>query len=1084
MIARFIEAVRELLGGVTPTAEEIADILWLAGKLEGAKSARRSAEASSPSEIAPADKPPHPETKDAATPPDESVAPSEANSTAHPKQTTRLHPRYSQVTDSVESDITGRVLYVQGGRALPGAMQIANALRYFNHKIPSRREFIFDEEATVNYIADSGIWHAVMRPSQARWPELAIIVDGAAASMEIWEETVSELILLLERQGAFRDVRTWFFINDDKRTWLQSTKAPRADELQKRSPSELIDPTGERLFLVVSDCVSQGWYNGVVKQMLIRWGHNAPLAILQVLPQGLWRQTALGPSILRLSAPARGVPNYQLRQRARHPALEPASKEELPIPVITMEPRAIERWAAFVSGMPGAWVPGTLLPDRMSEQDDSRDAPLPASLPQDITARAEQLVGRFRANATPTAQRLASYFAAAPIPHLDLPVMRLIQQEMLPESGQVHLAEVLIGPLLKSNHLASFSDSDNGVVYEFEDGVRDLLINTVPRSRTSEIVNRISEFLGRRTGTAREFPAIIEDASSPEAVLISKGSEALAVISDSVLRRISWPYEPISNGTLHDAKFPLLSLKDINDPILLAKRVLNARDAVSEYIRQQLSPALKQRLRDLDQSGSLNDNVRNFLLNELNRVLHRPDLYSEARFEHVKLRPEVRNLIRWQTSAQSWVRINRLLLECAYPEALVASIQINCLAENTSHSEALESLRGEFEHEYRYLVDYEKLEATSLDRKSDNVLMNGVPYYDVILQNSYKLSTYMLNNWVHPLSYLRSLAPEADFSFEADIIPKIWKEIGFFPVIKNSEPEPIGYPVTAATMLLVYNRKLFEDVRHKAAYRSEYSEDLIPPATWEQFRRIARYFTMPDEATFGVVLQGRDNFLHFEWCNLAYNWGGGVMKKRYGWEGDADTPILIDSPETVAATKYYVSLKPYNYGDFFSTGQVEQQELMRTKKIAMAIMWSDSFYPLLQNRDAENFGFAPLPGSLSVIAGTTYFVSRYSRHPKESMQYILRMMKTETQVELAKRGLISALGSVYYNSEVVKLPYTRAVLESLKRGVRMLDTSKESADIMTATTAAIRRIWDAKVSAEKGLVEARRDIEEALQRAY
>jgi len=59
---------------------------------------------------------------------------------------------------------------------------------------------------------------------------------------------------------------------------------------------------------------------------------------------------------------------------------------------------------------------------------------------------AAEVVRRFRAGVSPTAFKLACYLSAA---WLNLPVMRLVQRVMLPESDTSHLAEVFLSGLLR-----------------------------------------------------------------------------------------------------------------------------------------------------------------------------------------------------------------------------------------------------------------------------------------------------------------------------------------------------------------------------------------------------------------------------------------------------------------------------------------------------------------------------------------------------------------------------------------------------------------------------------------------------------
>ena len=74
-------------------------------------------------------------------------------------------------------------------------------------------------------------------------------------------------------------------------------------------------------------------------------------------------------------------------------------------------------------------------------------------LPPDFSPK--ERLDLFRSLASPQAFQLATYLAAAP---LSLPVMRLVQRVMLPDSLQVHLAEFFLSGLIQRKEGAA-SDS-------------------------------------------------------------------------------------------------------------------------------------------------------------------------------------------------------------------------------------------------------------------------------------------------------------------------------------------------------------------------------------------------------------------------------------------------------------------------------------------------------------------------------------------------------------------------------------------------------------------------------------------------
>jgi len=89
-------------------------------------------------------------------------------------------------------------------------------------QVPSKNEFILDETATVEQIAEEKLLLPVMSPAPERWLELALVVDEGA-SMMLWKQTIKEFEQLLERHGAFGDVRSWgLFLSEDNKVWLRS----------------------------------------------------------------------------------------------------------------------------------------------------------------------------------------------------------------------------------------------------------------------------------------------------------------------------------------------------------------------------------------------------------------------------------------------------------------------------------------------------------------------------------------------------------------------------------------------------------------------------------------------------------------------------------------------------------------------------------------------------------------------------------------------------------------------------------------------------------------------------------------------
>lgn len=405
-------------------------------------------------------------------------------------------------------------------------------------------------------------------------------------------------------------------------------------------------------------------------------------------------------------------------------------------------------------------------------------------------------------------------------------------------------------------------------------------------------------------------------------------------------------------------------------------------------------------------------------------------------------------------------------------------VTINILGEDTATLNAIEEIKDHFEIEKNIKVNIVKNTFEVLQQKAGQDLANGTGLYDIILNYNFSLSSYTENGWVLTIDeYKQYFDAETAERFEDDVFSNIWKETGYYRLSRDKEPRAIGYPFAGNTMLLVYNRSFFEDENNKKVFLGKYGEELTPPTTWKQYKNIAEFFTNPKNGTYGVVLEGASGgWLYYEICNFIYGMGGGILDKQFGWDGDMNTPVIINSPETIKALEFYFSLKPFNAGDYFSTGQNEQRELIKSKRAVMAIMWSDVLFDLVNSPDSDTFGYAPIPGDSSVIGGGIYYINKASKHPDIAAQFIEYLIQYDVQVALMEKGLCSALQSPYHDPKVKVIPYANALYKSLKKAKYMHEAGPDSNAIQEIITEIIQKIWRGKLSIKKGVLDANEEI--------
>ncbi|MFI0778110.1 SAV_2336 N-terminal domain-related protein [Streptomyces sp. NPDC021212] len=420
-----------------------------------------------------------------------------------------------------------RAVGVRGVPALPAARGLSRALRPLRRTVPSRTSFRLDEDATADWIAETGLPDAMLRARRERWLSAVLVVDDGP-SMVLWQQLAAEVRGMLERQGAFRAVRT-YGLDSAVGAEPRLRARPYAPEASRRTARQLTDTSGRTMILVLSDGVGPGWRSGAIPRLLRRWARHSPVAVVQPLPPRMWPERGMPTQRLLVGARGRaGAPGRALT--VRHPVLPPGlvAYTGTPVPVLPLAEAELGAWAALTGTGEGS----ALLPVMLLEGGDKPvAAPATAEVPEPTP---EERLRRFGGGASPEGRRLAG--ALATVHPLTLPVMRLIHQAS--GTGSAQLAEVFLGGLLRRRE----GRADE---YEFYPGVADLLLDGVRTSDALDTAKRVTEFLLRRRGSGPEFRARLSGERGDAGV--APEARPFAAASPELLRRLGLlgeePYE-------------------------------------------------------------------------------------------------------------------------------------------------------------------------------------------------------------------------------------------------------------------------------------------------------------------------------------------------------------------------------------------------------------------------------------------------------------------------------------------------------------------------------------------------------------
>ncbi len=418
-----------------------------------------------------------------------------------------------------DSKTESRNLRIPTAPALRDPLPLARALRPLMQQWPMGQGSTLDEPATVRKIAEEKVWWPVTKPQTETWLELALVVDESP-SMLVWRRTIEELERFFKHYGFFRDVRMWGLIakqvpikrstrSRDQRSptqpsaanaeaqtqtqiCLRATPFARFNTQDLRQPDSLIDPTGRRVVLVVSDCVDSIWRDPELLSTFKLWSSSSPMAIVQMMPEWLWPRTNLRQgTVVNFRGNTKGSTNHALdvvlADAAYYRKTRAEKQVDIKMPVMTLEADRVESWAQMLTAQGTRQTPGVILSPKAQQMTVAAQRRRQQKAPD--TTSAAFKAQAFRGYTSPVSRRLASLLAASPA--ITLPIIRIVQETLVPQSEQVHVAEVLLGGILRPQQGPELGTNPDDVQYEFADpDVRAELLAEAPVRDTTEVLSR------------------------------------------------------------------------------------------------------------------------------------------------------------------------------------------------------------------------------------------------------------------------------------------------------------------------------------------------------------------------------------------------------------------------------------------------------------------------------------------------------------------------------------------------------------------------------------------------------------------
>ncbi|WP_420802755.1 FxSxx-COOH system tetratricopeptide repeat protein [Streptomyces adustus] len=398
------------------------------------------------------------------------------------------------------------------------APSLGRAMRQLRRPAPTLRAPQVDPHATAERLAvDPGLPPVMRAGPGPRWN--AVVLLDVSPRMAVWRETTDHVARQLRQYGGFGDYHLLHL--DTTRPDAGSIRLPGSD--RGLPPRRLVDPRGRTIVFVLTDGLGPAWQSGAVQRHLASWGRHQPTVVLDVLPQHLWRRSALQQIDrvrLRSSGPWPARPSWEYVDATGRTE---ARGQRTVVPVLELSERWLAPWTDFLTGAGPRWteVAALVLPRT------ARWAPPPS---RETRARsAAERVALFRVWASPDSFQLATRLATAP---LALPVMTALQRRTMPRTGPEHLAEFLMSDLV-----ASGSESTDDL-FAFHPGVREEVLAAGSRQATEAATKAAAELLAPHSPAAREMLAYLHGAtaSKPQVTADNRGFREIERL---VLRSLS-----------------------------------------------------------------------------------------------------------------------------------------------------------------------------------------------------------------------------------------------------------------------------------------------------------------------------------------------------------------------------------------------------------------------------------------------------------------------------------------------------------------------------------------------------------------
>lgn len=143
--------------------------------------------------------------------------------------------------------------------------------------------------------------------------------------------------------------------------------------------------------------------------------------------------------------------------------------------------------------------------------------------------------------------------------------------------------------------------------------------------------------------------------------LLQKSSKGTGVNLPQAVYASTW------EKMIEEVDSSLICVDDLIDSANLTSKLRDEQDPLSTYLRGKFTPATRQLLDQYAAPGQPEQKLLNALVDEINQLLKGALLYEPTAFSQIQVSEETKKLLAQKPQGKKLVRLNRRLLEDAYP---------------------------------------------------------------------------------------------------------------------------------------------------------------------------------------------------------------------------------------------------------------------------------------------------------------------------------------------------------------------------------------------------------------------------------